>query len=66
MPLPPNNSPLWPLMTLTVLCATLCVCLGTLYSHGFTLDKDGWTVACTAFSGVVMFVVRFFFSPRNE
>lgn len=44
----------WTALHLLIVCGTLYLCLNLLYKHGFTIDKDGWTMLATLVStGVV-------------
>lgn len=56
--MPPKNHPVWGIAALIVICTTLTVCLKYVYASGFVPDKDGLTIGATAFSGIVMLVLR--------
>ena len=66
MSIPPNNSPLWPLASLTIVCITLCVLLDKVYDHGFVMDKDGLTVLGTVASALIVPVARLIFGGRTN
>jgi hypothetical protein len=63
--MPPKGHPVWGIAALIVICTTLTICLNVVYASGFVLDKDGVTVSVTAFSGVVMLVLRHFFGAKE-
>jgi hypothetical protein len=65
MPLPSRGHPVWGIAALVVICTTLATCLNVVYASGFVLDKDGLTIGATAFSGVVMLILRHVFGAKE-
>lgn len=47
MTLPPNDSPLWPILRVAVIGIVLIVCLHVFYANGFSPDVDLKTILLT-------------------